>query len=89
MLKLTRIAAVALIALAALLAVVAFMVGRKPTADAAVPVADSTQEAQTVTVVEAVARLPAGEPIRADGIRLAHRKALEPGAASDLASVLG
>ncbi|AWH53691.1 Flp pilus assembly protein CpaB [Stenotrophomonas sp. ESTM1D_MKCIP4_1] len=89
MLKLTRIAAVGLIALAVLLAVVAFMVGRKPAAPAAAPMAASTSDAHTVTVVEAVARLPAGEPIRADGVRLAQRRSAEPGASSDLASVLG
>lgn len=89
MLKLTRIAAIALIALALLLAVVAFMVGRKPATTATAPMAASTSDARTVTVVEAVARLPAGEPIRADGVRLAQRTAAEPGASSDLASVLG
>ncbi|WP_313178198.1 Flp pilus assembly protein CpaB [Stenotrophomonas sp.] len=89
MLKLTRIAAVALIALAALLAVVAFMVGRKPATTATAPMAASTNDARTITVVEAVARLPAGEPIRADGVRLAQRTSAEPGASSDLASVLG
>ncbi|WP_329890946.1 Flp pilus assembly protein CpaB [Stenotrophomonas sp. SMYL11] len=88
MLKLTRIAAVALIGLAVLLALVAFMIGRKPDAPAsAAPVAQS--EAQTVTVVEAVARLPAGEPITANGLRLAQRTAPVAGAATSIASVVG
>lgn len=88
MLKLTRIAAVALIGLAVLLALVAFMIGRKPDAPAsAAPVAQS--EAQTVTVVEAVARLPAGEPISANGLRLAQRSAPVAGAATSISAVVG
>lgn len=89
MLKLTRIAAIALIALAVLLAVVAFVIGRKPVPAPgnAAPVAHA--DAQTISVVEAVAKLPAGEPISANGVRLAQRPAGVPGAASDLASVVG
>ncbi|HEL2979294.1 TPA: Flp pilus assembly protein CpaB [Stenotrophomonas maltophilia] len=88
MLKLTRIAAVALIGLAVLLAVIALMIGRKPDAPAmAAPVAQS--EAQAITVVEAVARLPAGEPITANGLRLAQRSAPVAGAATSLSSVVG
>lgn len=88
MLKLTRIAAVALIGLAVLLALVAFMIGRKPNAPATVaPVAQS--EAQAITVVESVARLPAGEPITANGLRLAQRTAPVAGAATSIASVVG
>ncbi|TFZ44988.1 Flp pilus assembly protein CpaB [Stenotrophomonas maltophilia] len=88
MLKLTRIAAVALIGLAVLLALIAFMVGRKPDAPATVaPVTQS--EAQAITVVEAVARLPAGEPITANGLRLVQRTAPVAGAATSIASVVG
>ncbi len=72
MLKLTRIAAVALIGLAVLLALIAFMIGRKPAAPVtAAPIAHN--EVQAITVVEAVARLPAGEPISANDLRLAQR----------------
>lgn len=88
MLKLTRIAAVALIGLAVLLALIAFMIGRKPAAPATVaPVAHN--ETQAITVVEAVARLPAGEPISANGLRLAQRTAPVPGAATSIAAVTG
>lgn len=88
MLKLTRIAAVALIGLAVLLALIAFMIGRKPAAPATVaPVAHN--EAQAITVVEAVARLPAGEPISANGLRLAQRTSPVPGAATSIAAVTG
>ncbi len=88
MLKLTRIAAVALIGLAVLLALVALMIGRKSAAPASVaPVVHS--EAQSITVVEAVARLPAGEPISANGVRLAQRSAPVAGAATSLSAVVG
>lgn len=88
MLKLTRIAAVALIGLAVLLALIAFMIGRKPATPATVaPVAHN--ETQAITVVEAVARLPAGEPISANGLRLAQRTAPVPGAATSIAAVTG
>ncbi|MDA5340405.1 Flp pilus assembly protein CpaB [Stenotrophomonas maltophilia] len=88
MLKLTRIAAIALIGLAVLLALVAFMIGRKPAAPTTVaPVAQS--EAQAITVVEAVARLPAGEPISANGLRLAQRTTPVAGAATSIAAVVG
>ncbi|WP_329846606.1 Flp pilus assembly protein CpaB [Stenotrophomonas sepilia] len=88
MLKLTRIAAVALIGLAVLLALIAFMIGRKPAAPATVaPVAHN--ETQAITVVEAVARLPAGEPISANGLRLAQRTSPVPGAATSIAAVTG
>ena len=88
MLKLTRIAAVALIGLAVLLALIALMIGRKPAAPATVaPVAHN--ETQAITVVEAVARLPAGEPISANGLRLAQRTAPVPGAATSIAAVTG
>ncbi|NDY59066.1 Flp pilus assembly protein CpaB, partial [Desulfovibrio sulfodismutans] len=88
MLKLTRIAAVALIGLAVLLAVIALMIGRKPAAPAtAAPVAHS--EAQAITVVEAVARLPAGEPITANGLRLAQRTTAVAGAATSISAVVG
>lgn len=88
MLKLTRIAAVALIGLAVLLAVIALMIGRRPAAPATV--APMTQsEAQAITVVEAVARLPAGEPISANGLRLAQRSAPVAGAATSISAVVG
>ncbi len=88
MLKLTRIAAVALIGLAVLLAVVALMIGRRSAAPASVaPVAHS--EAQEITVVEAVARLPAGEPISANGVRLAQRSTPVAGAATSMSAVVG
>ncbi|MBA0225552.1 Flp pilus assembly protein CpaB [Stenotrophomonas maltophilia] len=88
MLKLTRIAAVALIGLAVLLALIAFMIGRKPAEPATVaPVAHN--ETQAITVVEAVARLPAGEPISANGLRLAQRTSPVPGAATSIAAVTG
>ncbi|WP_220084111.1 SAF domain-containing protein, partial [Stenotrophomonas maltophilia] len=88
MLKLTRIAAVALIGLAVLLAVIALMIGRKQAAPATVaPVAQS--EAQAITVVEAVARLPAGEPISANGVRLAQRTTPVAGAATSISAVVG
>lgn len=88
MLKLTRIAAVALIGLAVLLALIALMIGRKPAGPATVaPVAHN--ETQAITVVEAVARLPAGEPISANGLRLAQRTAPVPGAATSIAAVTG
>ncbi|HDS1595250.1 TPA: Flp pilus assembly protein CpaB [Stenotrophomonas maltophilia] len=88
MLKLTRIAAVGLIGLAVLLAVIAFMIGRKPAAPATVaPIAHN--ETQAITVVEAVARLPAGEPISANGLRLAQRTSPVPGAAASIAAVTG
>ena len=89
MLKLTRIAAIALIALAVLLAVVAFVIGRKPAASADNPSTIVTADAQTFSVVEATARLPAGEPISANGVRLTQRTAEVPGAAADLAAVVG
>lgn len=89
MLKLTRIAAIALIALAVLLALVAFIVGRTPAAaPAAAPLA-SQPGAATITVVEAIARLPAGVPITAAGVRLAQRTQPVPGAPSELAAVVG
>lgn len=89
MLKLTRIAAIALIALAVLLALIAFVIGRRPapSAESAAPVVHA--DAQAITVVEAIARLPAGEPITANGVRLARRSAAVPGAAADLAAVVG
>ncbi len=88
MLKLTRIAAVALIGLAVLLAVIALMIGRKQAAPATVaPVAQS--EVQAITVVEAVARLPAGEPISANGVRLAQRTTAVAGAATSISAVVG
>ncbi|MHB9784974.1 Flp pilus assembly protein CpaB [Stenotrophomonas maltophilia] len=89
MLKLTRIAAIALIALAVLLALIAFVIGRRPapSTESAAPVVHA--DAQAITVVEAIARLPAGEPITANGVRLARRSAAVPGAAADLASVVG
>ncbi len=88
MLKLTRIAAVALIGLAVLLAVIALMIGRKQAAPATVaPVAQS--EASAITVVEAVARLPAGEPISANGVRLAQRTTAVAGAATSISAVVG
>ncbi|WP_294995898.1 Flp pilus assembly protein CpaB [uncultured Stenotrophomonas sp.] len=88
MLKLTRIAAVALIGLAVLLAVIALMIGRKPaTPAAAAPIVHG--EVAAITVVEAVARLPAGEPITANGLRLAQRTAPVAGAASSIAAVVG
>ncbi len=84
----TRIAAVALIGLAVLLAVIALMIGRRQAAPAtAAPAAQS--EAQAITVVEAVARLPAGEPISANGLRLAQRSAPIAGAASSISAVVG
>lgn len=89
MLKLTRIAAIALIALAVLLAVVALVIGRKPAASADTPSTVVQADAQTFSVVEAVARLPAGEPISANGVRLARRTAEVPGAAAELAAVVG
>ncbi|WP_343651277.1 Flp pilus assembly protein CpaB [Stenotrophomonas sp.] len=89
MLKLTRIAAIALIALAVLLALVAFVVGRTPAAaPAATPIA-SQPGAAAITVVEAIARLPAGEPITAAGVRLAQRTQPVPGAPTELAAVVG
>ncbi|HFK2921512.1 TPA: Flp pilus assembly protein CpaB [Stenotrophomonas maltophilia] len=88
MLKLTRIAAIGLIGLAVLLALIAFMIGRKPDAPATVtPTAHG--QAETITVVEAVARLPAGEPITANGLRLAQRTTPVAGAATTLAAVVG
>jgi len=89
MLKLTRIAAIALIALAVLLALIAFVIGRRPApaTESAAPVVHA--DAQAITVVEAIARLPAGEPITANGVRLARRSAAVPGAAADLAAVVG
>ncbi len=89
MLKLTRIAAIALIALAVLLALIAFVIGRRPapSAESAAPVVQA--DAQAITVVEAIARLPAGEPITANGVRLARRSAAVPGAVADLAAVVG
>lgn len=88
MLKLTRIAAVALIGLAVLLAVIALMIGRKPDAPPHVaPVASA--DSQAITVVEAVARLPAGEPITANGLRLAQRTTAVAGAATSIAAVVG
>ncbi|MBE5269560.1 Flp pilus assembly protein CpaB [Stenotrophomonas sp. B2] len=89
MLKLTRIAAIALIALAVLLALIAFVIGRRPapSTESAAPVVHA--DAQAITVVEAIARLPAGEPITANGVRLARRSAAVPGAAADLAAVVG
>ncbi|WP_295367247.1 Flp pilus assembly protein CpaB [uncultured Stenotrophomonas sp.] len=88
MLKLTRIAAIGLIGLAVLLALIAFMIGRKPDAPATVaPTAHGP--AETITVVEAVARLPAGEPITANGLRLAQRTTPVAGAATSLAAVVG
>lgn len=89
MLKLTRIAAIALIALAVLLAVVAFVIGRKPAASADNPSTIVKADAQTFSVVEATARLPAGEPISANGVRLTQRTADVPGAVTDLAAVVG
>lgn len=89
MLKLTRIAAIALIALAVLLAVVAFVIGRKPAASADNPSTIVTADAQTFSVVEATARLPAGEPISANGVRLTQRTTEVPGAVADLAAVVG
>ncbi|WP_258223373.1 Flp pilus assembly protein CpaB, partial [Stenotrophomonas sp. HMWF023] len=89
MLKLTRIAAIALIALAVLLAVVAFVIGRKPAASADNPNTIVKADAQTFSVVEAIARLPAGEPISANGVRLTQRTAEVPGAVTDLAAVVG
>lgn len=89
MLKLTRIAAIALIALAVLLAVVAFVIGRKPAASADNPSTIVKADAQTFSVVEATARLPAGEPISANGVRLTQRTAEVPGAVADLAAVVG
>ncbi|MBH1432047.1 Flp pilus assembly protein CpaB [Stenotrophomonas maltophilia] len=88
MLKLTRIAAIALIGLAVLLALVALMIGRKPAAPTTVT-AVAPSEAQAITVVEAVARLPAGEPITANGVRLARRNAPVAGAASSVSAVIG
>ncbi|MEG0185839.1 MAG: Flp pilus assembly protein CpaB, partial [Stenotrophomonas sp.] len=44
---------------------------------------------QTFSVVEATARLPAGEPISANGVRLARRTSEAPGAATELAAVIG
>ncbi|WP_414552750.1 Flp pilus assembly protein CpaB [Stenotrophomonas forensis] len=88
MLKLTRIAAVALIGLAVLLAVIALMIGRKP--DAPVHVAPvASADPQAITVVEAVARLPAGEPITANGLRLAQRTTPVAGAATSISTVVG
>ncbi|MHC1651942.1 Flp pilus assembly protein CpaB [Stenotrophomonas maltophilia] len=88
MLKLTRIAAIALIGLAVLLAVIALMIGRKPEASAhAAPV--SSADPQAITVVEAVARLPAGEPITANGLRLAQRTTAVAGAATSIGAVVG
>ncbi|HIE5356597.1 TPA: Flp pilus assembly protein CpaB [Stenotrophomonas maltophilia] len=89
MLKLTRIAAIALIALAVLLALIAFVIGRRPapSTESAAPVVHA--DAQAITVVEAIARLPAGEPITANGVRLARRSAAVPGAATDLTAVVG
>ena len=89
MLKLTRIAAIALIALAVLLAVVALVIGRKPAAapESTAPIARAGAEA--ITVVEAVARLPAGEPISANGVRLARRTGAVAGAPTELAAVVG
>lgn len=89
MLKLTRIAAIALIALAVLLALIAFVIGRRPapSTESEAPVVHA--DAQAITVVEAIARLPAGEPITANGVRLARRSAAVPGAAADLAAVVG
>ncbi|RXK65435.1 Flp pilus assembly protein CpaB [Stenotrophomonas sp. MA5] len=89
MLKLTRIAAIALIALAVLLALIAFVIGRRPapSVESAAPVVQA--DAQAITVVEAIARLPAGEPITANGVRLARRSAAVPGAVADLAAVVG
>lgn len=89
MLKLTRIAAIALIALAVLLALIAFVIGRRPapSTESAAPVVHA--DAEAITVVEAIARLPAGEPITANGVRLARRSAAVPGAAADLAAVVG
>ncbi|KAG1530542.1 hypothetical protein G6F50_017246 [Rhizopus delemar] len=85
MLKLTRIAAVALIGLAVLLAVIALMIGRKP--DAPVHVAPvASADPQAVTVVEAVARLPAGEPSTANGLRLAQRTTPVAGAATSIST---
>ena len=89
MLKLTRIAAIALIALAVLLAVVALMVGRKPATEAGSSAPVVQADSQTHAVVEAVARLPAGEPISGNGVRLAQRSGPSTGGASDLASVVG
>ena len=89
MLKLTRIAAVALIGLALLLAVAALLIGRStPTAPTSI-VPATTAEPQAITIVEAVARLPAGEPITADGVRLAQRTAPVTGAATSIAAVVG
>lgn len=88
MLKLTRIAAVALIGLAVLLALIAFMIGRKPAAPVtAAPITHN--EVQAITVVEAVARLPAGEPISANDLRLAQRTSPVAGAATSIAAVVG
>lgn len=89
MLKLTRIAAIALIALAVLLALVAFVIGRRPAATPANPATVVQADTQTISVVEAVARLPAGEPISANGVRLAQRAPAVAGAATDLAAVIG
>ncbi|HYQ21845.1 Flp pilus assembly protein CpaB [Stenotrophomonas sp.] len=89
MLKLTRIAAIALIALAVLLAVVALLIGRKPASEAGNSTLVVQADTQTHAVVEAVARLPAGEPISANGVRLAQRSGPATGNASDLAAVVG
>lgn len=89
MLKLTRVAAIALIALAVLLALVAVVIGRKPALDSTASAPTVQADAQTHSVVEAVARLPAGEPISANGVRLAQRTGASSGAATDLTSVVG
>ncbi|MGE6334612.1 Flp pilus assembly protein CpaB [Stenotrophomonas sp. NPDC077659] len=89
MLKLTRIAAIALIALAMLLAVVALLIGRKPATEAGSSTPMVQADTRTHAVVEATALLPAGEPISANGVRLAQRSAPPAGSASDLAAVVG
>lgn len=91
MLKLTRIVAIALIALAVVLAVVALFVGRRAApASAPLPItANAPPAAQSVPVVEAIARLPAGEPISATAVRVARRNAPVAGAVTDLSAVIG
>ncbi|WMJ69491.1 Flp pilus assembly protein CpaB [Stenotrophomonas sp. 24(2023)] len=91
MLKLTRIVAIALIALAVVLAVVALFVSRRAApASAPAPItASAAQDTQSVPVVEAIARLPAGEPISAASVRVARRTAPVHGAITDLSAVVG
>jgi pilus assembly protein CpaB len=49
----------------------------------------SRRAKQAITVVEAVARLPAGEPISANGVRLAQRTTAVAGAATSISAVVG